>query len=423
MGKGNKKGLRGFFFPPPGSSRWALILPYAILIVLGIILLGGGAYGWEYANSPKFCGTTCHTMPPQNATYLVSPHSNVYCSECHIGRSSLAQQVSRKTEDLREVTSMIFHLYEFPLQATRSRPARQTCEQCHQPETFSADSLRVNNHFLPDDNNTPYKNYLVMKTGGGAKQQGLGRGIHWHIVNKVEYYATDSLSQDIPYIRVYNDDGTTTEYIDTETAFDPSTLDESMLKPMDCITCHNRVSHDFLSPTEAIEQAMALQIIDPTIPEILRKGVEILSVPYATQPEAMTAIAGLEDFYKQNHSDYFYEDPDPVKNAVAELQNIYNQNVFLDQKVDWTTHPDNLGHIDSPGCFRCHDGKHLDALQQAVRLECNLCHSIPVVTTQQDIVTRIEISQGREPDLPPQPQLDQPAPPGLRRHLFQLSYD
>ncbi|MCJ7825969.1 MAG: hypothetical protein MUP44_13825, partial [Anaerolineales bacterium] len=48
-------------------------------------------------------------------------------------------------------------------------------------------------------------------------------------------------------------------------------------------------------------------------------------------------------------------------------------------------------------CFRCHDGKHLNAKQEAIRLECNLCHSIPVVAGPSDFVTEIEISRGPEP--------------------------
>ncbi|MGE5251662.1 MAG: c-type cytochrome domain-containing protein, partial [Bacteroidota bacterium] len=80
------------------------------------------------------------------------------------------------------------------------------------------------------------------------------------------------------------------------------------------------------------------------------------------------------------------------------IKDIYDTTVFLDQKVDWTTYPSNMGHINSPGCFRCHDGKHLDSNKQAIRLECNLCHSIPVVAGQQDFVANIEINRGIEPE-------------------------
>jgi hypothetical protein len=389
--------LKRFFSPPINAPLSIRILPYAIIGILAIALFVGGTYGWEYSNSPTFCGTTCHTMPPQNATYLNSPHANVYCTECHIGRGLLGTQLTRKTEDIYEIYSMVFHTYTFPIQASRSRPARETCEKCHQPETFSADSLLVINRFQANQKNTPFSFYLVMKTGGGAKEQGLGKGIHWHIVNKVEYYSTDKLNQNIPYIRVYKDDGTTTEFVDATANFDTSTIDESKLKVMDCITCHNRITHDFRPPVDSVDSAMGNGLISPAIPEIREKGVEVLSVSYATQVEAMTGISGLDTYYKNNYSDFYNNNVNLISLAVKALQDIYNQTVFLDQKVDWTTHPNNLGHINSPGCFRCHDGKHLDPQQHAIRLECNLCHSIPVVATTQDFVTRIEISRGPEP--------------------------
>jgi nitrate/TMAO reductase-like tetraheme cytochrome c subunit len=389
--------LKRIFFPPVNAQLSLRILPYVILGILAIAALIGGVYGWDYTNSPPFCGTVCHTMPPENATYLNSPHANVYCTECHIGRGFLGTLLSRKTEDLYDVYSTVFHTYTFPIQANRTRPALETCETCHQPAAFSADSLLVINHFQEDQNNTPFNIYLVMKTGGGTKQEGLGLGIHWHIMSKVEYYTTDPLSQNIPYIRVYNDDGTTTEYVDATANFDPSTIQESDLKVMDCITCHNRVTHDFKPPADSVDSAMAHGLISPTIPEIRKKSVEVLSVSYKSQAEAMSGIAGLVNYYKQYYVDFYTSNAGLVSSAISTAQDIYNQTVFIDQKVAWTTHPNNLGHINSPGCFRCHDGKHLDAQQQAIRLECNLCHSIPVVATSQDFVTSIEISRGPEP--------------------------
>jgi hypothetical protein len=373
-----------------------LIFPYVALAALVLLLIAGGSYTWDYTNSPRFCGTSCHTMPPQNATYLNSPHANVYCTECHIGRAYFGQQFARKTEDVREIVSMTFHLYEFPIEASRTRPPRETCEKCHQPETFSDDSLRVLTHFSDDILSKPTSTYLVLKTGGGAKREGLGLGIHWHIVNKIVYYSPDPAGQNIPYVRVYNDDGTTTEYVDVETGFDPATVDESRLQEVSCITCHNRVSHNFMPPSESVDKAMAQGLIDPGIPGIHARAVAVLTGAYATRSDAMTAIDRLEQVYQG--SDYFPGHGKQITTAMQTVREIYDRTIFIEQKVDWSTHPNNLGHMNSPGCFRCHDGKHLNAEQQAIRLECNLCHSVPVVAGPQDFVTKIEISRGPEPD-------------------------
>jgi nitrate/TMAO reductase-like tetraheme cytochrome c subunit len=390
--------LRKFFFPPHGSPRWIMVLPYAVLGILTLSLLVGGAYAWDYTNSPSFCGTTCHTMPPEYAAYQVSPHARIACVECHIGREFIGNQIFRKAGDVRHIVAMTFQTYEYPIRVKSMRPAREICEKCHSPEKFADDSLRVISHFKSDEDNTPYSIYLVLKTGGGAKREGLGRGIHWHVQNKVYYYPTDSEEQKIPFVRVTNDDGSTSDYVDVESDFDKAQLDSSKLKEMDCITCHNRITHRIYTPEESLDRALTLGQISQSIPEIRERSVEVLRGDYASQAEAEAGIAKLESFYESNYPEFYETNPGKVADAVRVLQQIYTNSVFIDQKVDWGSHPTNVGHIDSPGCFRCHDGKHLDANQQAVRLECNLCHSIPVVAGTEDFVTSIEISRGPEPE-------------------------
>ncbi len=335
-------------------------------------------------------------MPPQDVTYKCLPHANVYCTECHIGRAFVGEQFARKSEDLRELYAMVFNTYEFPIRAHRSKPDVLTCEKCHLPETFVDDSLRTTTRFNDDLDNSTYTTYLIMKTGGGDKREGLGRGIHWHIVNPVYYYSEDPEKQEIPYVRVVNDDGTFTEYVDVESGFDPASVNDDQLKEMECTTCHNRVSHEFSPPEVSVDQAMARGLISPDIPEIHARAVSVLSASYETRDVAMSAIDGLEAYYQDR--EYYPDQMEEIGQAIQEIKDIYDRTVFLDQKVDWNTHPDNIGHIYSPGCFRCHDGKHLDDENQAIRLECNVCHSIPVVVGDQDFVANIEISRGPEPE-------------------------
>ena len=390
--------IKKFFYPEVGSPRWMFFLPYVVLIILFVSVGFGGIHAWEYTNSPVFCGTACHTMPPQDTAYKQSPHANVTCEECHIGRASFLNQAMRKTQGIKETYYEVFKLYEYPIRAKALRPSLDTCEKCHRPETFSDDSLRKIEHFASDRENTASSTYLIMKTGGGDAREGNARGIHWHITSKVLYYSDDELSQTIPYVRVYNDDGTFTEYTDVESGFDPSTIDESKLKQMDCVTCHNRVTHNFKQPARSVDESMASGLIDPSIPLIHQKAVAVLTTQYASRDEAVKAIAAIEEDYKRNLFDYYSQNGQAIKNAVVEIQAIYDRTVFQEQKIDWTTYPNNLGHIDSPGCFRCHDGKHLNANQEAVRLECNICHAVPVVAGADDFVTKIEVGSGPEPE-------------------------
>jgi nitrate/TMAO reductase-like tetraheme cytochrome c subunit/mono/diheme cytochrome c family protein len=395
--KGIKARLRNFFFPPEGSPTWVRLLPYAVLGILTIILLTGATFGWEYTNSPEFCGESCHTMPPEYTAYLISPHARIACVDCHIGKGFITTRVTRKAGDLKHVFATMFHTYEFPIRAGDLRPARETCEKCHFPEKFSDDSLREIHRFSNDKNNSPFSIFLTLKTGGGDQRQGLGRGIHWHIQNKVEYLASDPEEQEIPYIRVTNRDGSTAEYTDIEAQLDPATVNPAELKEMDCITCHNRITHLVAAPEDTVDRLIAADRISKDIPDIHRQAVEAYSNVYSTTQQGLDGIAAIEEYYTTYYPEYYALNAPKIQQAIAVLQEAYGNSVYPQQNSDWTSHPNNIGHRDSPGCFRCHDGKHLDAQLQAIRLECNLCHSIPVVAGPYDFKASIEVSRGPEP--------------------------
>jgi hypothetical protein len=374
-----------------------LVLPYAFLGLLTLLFLTGAAYAWDYTNSPPFCGETCHTMPPEYTAYLTSPHARVDCVDCHIGKGFIAQRITRKAGDLKHVFATTFQTYEFPIRAGELRPARETCELCHSPEKFSDDSLREIKRFEDDRDNSPYSIFLVLKTGGGSEREGLGRGIHWHIENKVFYFASDESEQTIPYVRVVEDDGSITEYVELGTEIDPQTINSDQLEEMDCITCHNRITHQVPYPRDTVDEMMARGLISPLIPDIHAKAIEVYSADYPSVAMGLKGIAGLESYYNAYYADYYAENEERVQSAIRALQQAYRDSVYPEQKSDWTSHPDNVGHQNTPGCFRCHDGKHISAKNEAIRLECNLCHSIPIVAQTGDFVANIEVSRGREP--------------------------
>jgi len=389
--------LKRFFFPPASAPRWLRVLPYAVLGVLTLILLTGSAYAWEYTNSPTFCGETCHTMPPEYTAYLTSPHARIACVDCHIGKGFIATRITRKAGDAKHIVSLAFKDYEFPITAGDLRPARETCELCHSPQKFSDDSLREINRYSQDPANTPMSIYLVLKTGGGTRREGLGRGIHWHIENKVYYLPADSHEQEIPYVRVEEDDGSISEYMDLEAEIDPSAIDPAALKEMDCITCHNRITHLVPTPRDTVDQLMARGLVSPDIPEIRRQAIEVYQTVFDTAETGVKRISSLAGFYKTYYPEYYAQNQEKIEAAIAVLQDAYRGSVYPEQKSDWNSHPSNVGHQDSPGCFRCHDGKHLSLEGEAIRLECNLCHSIPVVSDPSQFVANIEISRGPEP--------------------------
>lgn len=390
--------LKNLFFPPAGSPPIRRIMPYFIVVFLGGLITVGFETGWEYTNTTLFCGTTCHTMPPEYVTHQLSPHARLTCEDCHLGRASLGEQIVRKYQYSKQTGSAtIFHTYELPIRAKNMRPARDVCETCHFPELFSNDTLVEIKHYGDDIENTLSYTYLILKTGGGTKREGLGRGIHWHIENPVYFLATDPENQNIPYIRVVNDDGTINEYTDISSGFDPATIDETKLQKMDCMTCHNRTAHKVEYPADAVDSLLSRGEISQQIPDIKKKSMEVLSGSYVSQAAAIATIESLSDYYQQNYADFYGQNQDIVENAITALKTYYSEAVFPDQKFYWGAHPNNAQHLDSPGCFRCHDGKHLTTQSEAIRLECNLCHSVPIVSASADFVTNIEISRGVEP--------------------------
>ena len=108
-------------------------------------------------------------------------------------------------------------------------------------------------------------------------------------------------------------------------------------------------------------------------------GARCWARAYATEAEAAAAIAGVAETYKTQHPDIYAARQEDVETAVAGLQAIFDKTAFPFMNVNWESHTDNIGHKNFPGCFRCHDGKHLSEDNQAIRLECNICHSIPQV--------------------------------------------
>ncbi len=150
---------------------------------------------------------------------------------------------------------------------------------------------------------------------------------------------------------------------------------------MDCIDCHNRASHTFVTAEEALNRAMADGSINPSLPWVHKKGLELLKADYASQDDAKAKIpAQLQAFYRSSNPAVLSAKADLVKKAGDELVLLYSQNVFPDMKVTWGTHPNHIGHNSYPGCFRCHDNDHNNTKDgTAITQDCAACHNLLAV--------------------------------------------
>src|SRR5512141_1108845 len=318
-----------------------------------------------YSESVSFCGTLCHTvMEPEHAAYLASPHARVSCVACHVGHGA-SWYVKAKISGVRQVLAVVTKSYPRPIPTPieNLRPARETCEECHWPAKFFGTQLMQNPHFRYNEENTAEQISLGVKTGGGSSALGGTAGIHWHMIikNRVSYIATDRQVQEIPYLEVRDPQGNLEEEY---TSLDyKGTKEQLAALPkdiMDCMDCHNRPTHIYLPPDTAVDRAMTTGLIPRTLPWAKKVVVDALVREYPSTAKAHEGLTTeIEGFYRQQYPSVFQARTDDVDKTVAQAIAIFDRSVFPDMKVNWKTYTSNIGHRNWPGCFRCHDGRHV----------------------------------------------------------------
>src|SRR5271166_286276 len=364
---------------PAQRSTAAFLLSFVVIFAL---MSAAGSYkAYEYTDSVQFCGQLCHTvMNPEFTAYQLSPHARVACVDCHVG-SGATWYVKSKLSGARQVYAATFNTFPRPIPTPvhNLRPAQDTCEQCHWPKKFYGGQLKAFTHYANDEKNTVRQVRLLIKTGGGDPATGAPEGIHWHmnISNKIDYVAADEQRQIIPYIHVQDQQGRITEYYATDLKLTKDQISKAERHHMDCVDCHNRPTHIYVPPDLAVDQSLLARRIDVGLPFIKQQAVTVLTAKYNTSDEAMQGIAsGLKNFYETKHPDVAKTKQLEINNAVAEVQEIFKHTTFPEMKLNWQTHPNNLGHFYYSGCFRCHDGQHVSADGKVISRDCNQCHTL-----------------------------------------------
>ncbi|MCK5457389.1 MAG: NapC/NirT family cytochrome c [Melioribacteraceae bacterium] len=359
---------------------------FGIFIVGTLIFVFFSAFGsyeaFHYTESVSFCGETCHdVMKPEFVAYQNSPHARVKCAECHVGEG-VDWYVRSKLSGLRQVYKVIIDDVPKPIATPihNLRPARDICEKCHWPQKFYARSIRMERHYLRDEENSEWDINLEMKVGSKFSANGLEEGIHWHINPnvKIEYVATDYQRQEIPWVKYTNlESGEVTIFESEDDPIDAAELSSLEVRDVDCIDCHNRPSHKFRAPEFFINQAITAGLISKELPEIKSIAVEVCLEEYSTTDSAFAEIKDkVIEFYEDNYPEILEEKSDVLYSSIAELQNSFSRNIFPEMKVRWDKYPINIGHIKTDGCFRCHDDNHVSESGKIIRKDCNICHYI-----------------------------------------------
>ncbi len=347
-------------------------------IVFVIIVAVASIKGFEFTESPTFCGELCHpVMTPEHTAWENSPHANVKCVECHVGPGA-AWYVKAKISGMKQLYAVLFHTYpptiETPIE--NLRPARDTCEHCHWPEKFYQGRQKIFYHYAPNEENTPREIDMLIKIGADPSQPN-SKGIHWHIKSNLYYIAKDKKRLDIPYVKVVGKDGKVEEFMSTDNPLSKDEIAKADQRLMDCTDCHNRPTHIYHSPGEEMDLNFVNGQIDRSLPYVKKVAVEILTRPYKTKEEGMATIArDLPAYYAKNYPQVAKDKAAAIATAVTRVQDIYERNFFPAMHVSWNTYPNHIGHFYTPGCFRCHDGKHKSADGKVISKDCNLCHTV-----------------------------------------------
>jgi NapC/NirT cytochrome c family protein len=376
-----QRGLTPATFPPLNWQNHdfrRLSIFILATTVLNLIITSQFAYGAvNYMDTTTFCGLTCHrVMDPEYTGHRNSPHARVDCVACHIGPGA-SWFVRSKLSGTGQVFAALFDTYPRPIPTPvqNLRPARETCEVCHWPQRFEFDRLEVIPDYAEDAANTPTKTVLVMKIGGGDRTAGI-HGAHVGPGIRIRYAASDASRQSIPWVEYTDAGGKSTVY----TVSGTKTPEDTNIREMDCIDCHNRPSHPFQPPDRALNAAIAAGRIPSSLPFIKKQTLEIVQRSYSSTDDAAQKIpAAIDAFYRTNYAGLYLQNRDQIRKAAEGALAVYNNNVFPDMRITWGTYPDNIGHMDSPGCFRCHDGNHAAAGGKSITQDCGACHNVIAV--------------------------------------------
>jgi len=373
------------------SRQWNAIAIFIIVTILFLMLTGIGSYhAFHYTESNEFCGTLCHSvMEPEYVAYQESAHSRVTCVECHVGAGA-DWYVKSKLSGLYQVYSVTLNKYPTPIETPihSLRPARETCEECHWPEKFYSHRLHNEKHYLADMNNTEWNIQLKMKTGSRHKAQGLIEGIHWHVNSeiKIEYVASDSKREYLPWVRYINTaTGDTVIYQDIYETLDPEALDTLELRVMDCLDCHNRPSHQFEPPQKFTDELISAGKIPAELPEVKSLAMQVYATPFSTRDSGSMQIKELvTEFYETGYPEILESKAHLVDQAIDGFLEGYTKHIFPEMKANWDVYPNHVGHMEFNGCFRCHNGNHQSDDGQIISRDCNICHTILAQGTVED---------------------------------------
>ena len=368
---------------------------FAVMTLANILIGSQVSYrAVEHMETVQFCGQSCHVMKPEFTAHLMPPHQKVACVGCHVAPGA-GGWVQSKMAGTRQLMNVVFNSYPRPIESAmesnRLVPSAETCEQCHSREKDSGERLRIITKFKDDEANTRNETVLMMLVGGGRAGgihgAHLGPGVH------IRYAAADKKRQTIPWVEYRNSEGRAVR-IYLANGANAEAVRAMPVYEMQCVDCHNRASHSFETPDQAVDAAIAGGRIASGLPFVKKTALDLVKAGYKTDADAAQQIpAGFAAFYREKYPEIGIRRAGDIRSAGQEALALYQRNVFPDLKVTWGTYPNNLGHADYPGCFRCHDDSHTDSEKKTITQDCAACHqALAVEETSPEILKSLGIA-------------------------------
>lgn len=375
----------------PRTRRGAV----ALMLVLGAffsMFVVGATSVIAWTETADFCGR-CHTMGPELLAHENGPHSDVTCGECHVS-PGVQGWIKAKINGTRQLVEIVLGTFPEPIPPPDHDslpPPSETCQRCHSLDRVGTAALLTRTQYTEDEANTRQFIGLLIRPGGGDVFD-VGRSVHWHVLADIEFRADDEAAQAIRWVGVTRADGTVREFIRQDEIRLAEDVEpdlrrikrETEARPMDCISCHNRVGHPLPNPRRSLDAALASGRIDPDLPYVKRQGMRLLWSDFSSEAVADAEIERLRDFYELRYPEVAQYKPMAINNAIDEIKVLYRLTATPVMRVTATTYPDNLGHTDFAGCFRCHDGGHVlvengAATEKAIPSSCDTCHTFPQI--------------------------------------------
>jgi nitrate/TMAO reductase-like tetraheme cytochrome c subunit len=381
-----------------GSSVVGMIL---LLTVVNLVFFGGASMKMlQFMDQANFCGTACHVMNPEWTVYQESPHARVACVDCHVGESAEAV-VQSKFSGMRQMAQLALDSYTRPIPTPvhQLRPSRETCENCHWAAKKHGRRLKLITRYQTDEASTPRYTTLNIKIGSN---DGGRKVIHWHASKDdlVRYTSVDDKREEIIWVEAMQEDGAYKRY--TNRTLVSKISEDEIVRSMDCVDCHNRVTHVYEDPSEGIDLRIAETMLDRGLSYLKREALAAVTRGY---PDMRAAMEGIERrihfFYRRNYPDLATAKRVEIDNAVSTLQAFYLRNIHPEMSVTWNTYPDQLGHpAREKGCFRCHNENIVDEAGRPIEDECTLCHSIIANDSPDPFRFQMMVQEKGDPDAP-----------------------